>query len=89
MGPGNNIGHPVVNGAVSADLKAALDRILAATRKVGKKCGIYCKDSEQARLFASEGYDMMVAVTDYTALQHICADELAKAKGTTAGAGVF
>ncbi|KAH6879432.1 Pyruvate/Phosphoenolpyruvate kinase-like domain-containing protein [Thelonectria olida] len=86
---GNNIGHPVLKGAIGPELKVALARILAAAHKAGKKCGIYCKDSEQAKDFASQGYDMMTVVTDYTALQHAASDDLSNAKGEAAGAGVF
>ncbi|KAH7136207.1 Pyruvate/Phosphoenolpyruvate kinase-like domain-containing protein [Dactylonectria macrodidyma] len=86
---GNNIGHPIHKGVIGPELKAALSRILQAAHKVGKKCGIYCKDSEQAKEFASQGYDMLTAVTDYTALQHAASDELSYAKGVAAGAGLF
>ncbi|KAI5456599.1 HpcH/HpaI aldolase/citrate lyase family protein [Mariannaea sp. PMI_226] len=86
---GNNIGHPVQKGVIGPELKAALARILAAAHNAGKKCGIYCKDSEQAKEFASQGYDMLTAVTDYTALQHAAGHELSNAKGVAAGAGVF
>ena len=71
---------------IGPELKAALDRILAATRKAGKKCGIYCKDAKQAREFAVEGYDMLVAVTDYTALQYTSKGDVASARGV-AGSG--
>ncbi|KAI1394409.1 Pyruvate/Phosphoenolpyruvate kinase-like domain-containing protein [Hypoxylon trugodes] len=88
---GNNIGHPVQKGVIGPELKTALARILAATRKAGKKCGIYCKDAQQAREFAGYGYDMIVSVTDYTALQHAIQDELSIARGDEkpSGSGVF
>ncbi|PTB36724.1 hypothetical protein M441DRAFT_150061 [Trichoderma asperellum CBS 433.97] len=88
---GNNIGYPVQKGILNSQLKAAMSRILAATRKAGKKCGVYCKDSNQAREFAEQGYDMIVAVTDYTAIQHIAREELSFAKGDSKpdGSGVF
>ncbi|KAL7945560.1 Pyruvate/Phosphoenolpyruvate kinase-like domain-containing protein [Trichoderma barbatum] len=88
---GNNIGHPVQRGILGPELKAAMSRILAATRKAGKKCGVYCKDSKQAREFAEQGYDMIVAVTDYTAIQHIAKEELSFARGEAKpdGSGVF
>lgn len=60
---GNSISYPVQNGVLGPELKAGMDRILAATRKAGKTTGVYCKDSTQPREFAQEGYDMMVAVT--------------------------
>lgn len=78
---GNNLGYPLKHGVIGPELKASLDRILSATRKAGKKCGIYCKDARQAREFATEGYDMIVAVTDYTALQYTAKGDVASARG--------
>uniref|UniRef100_A0A8H7TNR2 HpcH/HpaI aldolase/citrate lyase domain-containing protein n=1 Tax=Bionectria ochroleuca TaxID=29856 RepID=A0A8H7TNR2_BIOOC len=46
---GNNIGHPIV-GEMAPELKAALAKILEASHKAGKKCGIYSTGGEQARL---------------------------------------
>lgn len=88
---GNSIGHPLQKGVFGPELKAAMSRILAATRKAGKKCGIYCKDSKQAREFAEQGYDMIVAVTDYTSIQQITRTELGLARGDSNpdGSGIF
>ncbi|KAI1453550.1 Pyruvate/Phosphoenolpyruvate kinase-like domain-containing protein [Annulohypoxylon moriforme] len=88
---GNNIGYPVQKGVIGTDLKAAITRILSATRKAGKKCGIYCKDAQQAREFADQGFDMIVAVTDFTALQHTVSEDLSLARGETkpVGSGIF
>lgn len=88
---GNNIGYPVQKGVIGIELKAAITRILAATRKAAKKCGIYCKDAQQAREFADQGFDMIVAVTDFTALQHAVSEDLSCAKGDAkpAGPGIF
>lgn len=71
------------------ELKEALARILAATRRAGKKCGIYCKDAQQAREFAAQGYDMLVAATDFTALQAAVNGEVTLAKGEQAGRGTW
>ncbi|KAF5003857.1 hypothetical protein FDECE_9622 [Fusarium decemcellulare] len=86
---GNNIGYPIQNGVMGPELKEALARILAATRKAGKKCGIYCKDAHQANEFAAQGYDMLVAATDYTALQAAVNSEVTIAKGEKAGKGTW
>ncbi|KAM5349075.1 hypothetical protein ACJ41O_008898 [Fusarium nematophilum] len=88
---GNNIGYPVQRGVIGPELGDALARILAAAKRARKKCGIYCKDAKQAREFARQGYDMLVAVTDYTALQHAAKDELGTARGDAKqnGSGVF
>ena len=68
-------------GVFSPELKAVLSRILAAARQAGKKCGISYKDSAQAREFVEQGYDMIVAVTDYTAIQHIAKEGLSLSRG--------
>ncbi|KAH9237511.1 hypothetical protein K456DRAFT_1747329 [Colletotrichum gloeosporioides 23] len=86
---GNNIGHPVQNGVMPPELEDALDRILTAAHNAGKKCGIYCKDGAQAKHFASQGYDMVTAVTDYTALQRVANEEVGIAKGAAKPKGVF
>ncbi|KAH7265837.1 hypothetical protein MRS44_008337 [Fusarium solani] len=86
---GNNIGYPIQKGIMGPELKEALARILAATRRAGKKCGIYCKDAQQAREFAAQGYDMLVAATDYTALQAAVNGEVTSAKGEQAGKGTW
>ncbi|KAI8673185.1 HpcH-HpaI domain-containing protein [Fusarium sp. Ph1] len=86
---GNNIGYPIQKGIMGPELKEALARILAATRRASKKCGIYCKDAQQAREFAAQGYDMLVAATDYTALQAAVNGEVTSAKGEQAGKGTW
>ncbi|RSL74475.1 hypothetical protein CEP51_011558 [Fusarium floridanum] len=86
---GNNIGYPIQKGVMGPELKEALARILAATRRAGKKCGIYCKDAQQAKEFAAQGYDMLVAATDYTALQAAVNGEVTLAKGEQAGRGTW
>ncbi|CAI6098203.1 unnamed protein product [Clonostachys chloroleuca] len=77
---GNNIGHPIV-GEMAPELKAALARILEASHKAGKKCGIYSTGGEQARLFAEQGFDMISFATDYTLLESTVKDSLAIASG--------
>ncbi|KAL7621983.1 hypothetical protein AAE478_007484 [Parahypoxylon ruwenzoriense] len=88
---GNNIGHPIQKGVIGPELKNAMTRILTATRKAGKKCGVYCKDAQQAKEFADQGYDMLVAVTDFTALQHAVQEDLGAARGDpkSTGSGLF
>ncbi|KAI0406886.1 Pyruvate/Phosphoenolpyruvate kinase-like domain-containing protein [Xylaria palmicola] len=36
---GNNIGHPILDGVMKPELEQAIDRVLAATIKAGKKAG--------------------------------------------------
>ena len=86
---GNNIGHPILNGVVKPELTDALAKILSASHKAGKKCGIYATSGEQARQFAEQGYDMVCVATDHTALDFTLRESLAvassKAKPTKGG----
>lgn len=45
---GNNIGHPIINGEVKPELKAAIAKILKAAHDAGKKCAMYCANGEEA-----------------------------------------
>lgn len=78
---GNNIGHPIINGVMKPELTDAIARILAATHKAGKKCGIYCTSGEQAGQFAAQGFDMCSASTDVTALQFTLSENISAAQG--------
>ncbi|TKA38496.1 hypothetical protein B0A49_13741, partial [Cryomyces minteri] len=46
---GNNIGHPILDGTMHPDLKAAIATIHKAATDAGKRSGIYCTSGEQAR----------------------------------------
>lgn len=78
---GNNIGHPIINGVIEAELDAAIKRVLEAGNRTGKKCGIYCTSAEMARKYAEMGFSMMSAAADYTGLQQHMAETLAIAHG--------
>lgn len=45
--------------------------------------------AQQTREFAAQGYDMLVAATDYTALQAAVNGEVSLAKGEQAGKGTW
>lgn len=45
---GNNIGHPIIDGVVKPELKAAIAKILKACKDAGKKCGMYAASGEEA-----------------------------------------
>ncbi|KAI0798328.1 Pyruvate/Phosphoenolpyruvate kinase-like domain-containing protein [Xylaria sp. FL0064] len=45
---GNNIGHPILDGVMKPELEQAIDRILAATIKAGKKAGFFANRTERA-----------------------------------------
>lgn len=78
---GNNIGHPILDGAVAPELDAAIARVLRACRAAGKWCGIYCTSGEQARAYADSGFHMISVATDIVALEAVMAETLAKARG--------
>jgi len=78
---GNNIGYPILDGAVKPELKAAMARILEATKKAGKKCGVYATSGEQAKAYADMGFHMICVATDMTALQAVVAESVAVATG--------
>ncbi|KAI0521422.1 Pyruvate/Phosphoenolpyruvate kinase-like domain-containing protein [Xylaria bambusicola] len=46
---GNNIGHPILDGVMKPELEQAIDRVLAATTKAGKKAGFFASNGEQAK----------------------------------------
>ncbi|KAI1822409.1 Pyruvate/Phosphoenolpyruvate kinase-like domain-containing protein [Xylaria intraflava] len=46
---GNNIGYPILDGVMKPELEQAIDRILAATIKAGKKAGFFASNGEQAK----------------------------------------
>ncbi|TVY34506.1 2-dehydro-3,6-dideoxy-6-sulfogluconate aldolase [Lachnellula subtilissima] len=79
---GNNIGHPILDGTMHDDLKAAITKILKAANAAGKKAGIFCSNGDQGKLFADHGFHMISAATDIHILQGGVTGALATAKGT-------
>jgi 4-hydroxy-2-oxoheptanedioate aldolase len=73
---GNNIGHPILNGVMKPELKAAMDRVLKAANDAKKKCGIYATSGEQAKAYADSGYHMICCATDASLLQTALADTM-------------
>lgn len=78
---GNNIGRPILDGKIHAELQDAIERIKEAAHGAGKKVGIYCTGGEQAREFAEQGFDMISVAADMIALPKAFGDALAVAKG--------
>lgn len=79
---GNNLGHPIINGVMKPELKEAIAKVLAASKKAGKKTGVYCTSGDQARQFAEQGFDMMNVVTDYTSLEFTAKEQFSIASQT-------
>ncbi|KAI0484869.1 Pyruvate/Phosphoenolpyruvate kinase-like domain-containing protein [Xylariaceae sp. FL0804] len=46
---GNSIGHPIVNGVMKPELIQAIDHILEAANKAGKRCGFFATSAAQAK----------------------------------------
>ncbi|KAK7179723.1 hypothetical protein DPSP01_001352 [Paraphaeosphaeria sporulosa] len=78
---GNNIGHPILNGVMKPELEQAVDKVLEATHKAGKKCGFFASSAEQAKKYADKGFDMVSAALDTTLLQASLATSLSIARG--------
>ncbi|KAJ9157964.1 2-keto-3-deoxy-L-rhamnonate aldolase [Pleurostoma richardsiae] len=78
---GNNIGFPILEGAMAPELDAAIERVLRAAKEAGSKAGIFCTSGEQARRYAEMGFDMLSVATDLTALEQVMKESVATAKG--------
>ncbi|KAK2073537.1 hypothetical protein P8C59_007817 [Phyllachora maydis] len=78
---GNNIGHPIIEGKMDPELDEAIAHVLAAARKTGRKCGIFCTSGEQAKAYADMGFDVISVAADLTALQAVMVSTLAVARG--------
>ncbi|KAI0172182.1 HpcH/HpaI aldolase/citrate lyase family protein [Hypoxylon sp. FL1284] len=81
---GNNIGHPILDGVMQPELGRAIDRILDATNKAGKKCGFFATSGEQAKAYADKGFHMISAALDTTLLQAALGTSLSAARGQAA-----
>ena len=79
----NSIGHPIMGGNVSPELKAAIAKVFTAARKAGKKCGVFSSGGIQAKVFADQGYDMISLTSDCVALEGAIVDQVNFAKGMT------
>lgn len=88
---GNQIGHPIRDGVMDQELKDALAKTLAAAKKAGKQCGIFTSSAQQAKFYADQGYDMVVAATDYTTMRFSLREAMDTSKGTASAAkgGLF
>ena len=78
---GNNIGHPVIDGVMSSQLQSSIENVLAASKKAGKKAGIFCTSAEQSRHYAEMGFDMISVATDVIILQASVMSTVHAAKG--------
>ena len=78
---GNNIGHPIVTGAPDEVLSDAVQKVRLAAKKAGKKSGIYGTSGEQAKAYATQGFDMVNVTGDVLALDQHVSNALSVAQG--------
>lgn len=81
---GNNLSLPILNGVMQPALEQAIDRILEAAHKAGKKAGFFATNGAQARQYADKGFDMISVALDTSTLQYSMAMTLSTAKGLDA-----
>jgi 4-hydroxy-2-oxoheptanedioate aldolase len=81
---GNNIGHPILDGTMHAELHSAIDRVNEAAQKHGKSTGIYCTGGEQGKFYADKGFHMISVAADMIAIPAYFAQSLSQAKGLSA-----
>lgn len=56
---GNNIGHPILDGSMSQELRNAIEKVLRTANENGKRAGIYATSGDQARAYADQGFHMV------------------------------
>ncbi|KAK5987297.1 4-hydroxy-2-oxo-heptane-1,7-dioate aldolase [Cladobotryum mycophilum] len=66
---GNNLGYPMQTADGSPELRAAISKILTATKKAGKKAGIFATSGEQGKRYVEQGFDMISVTVDYSTLE--------------------
>lgn len=84
---GNNLGLPILDGVMQPGLEQAIDRILAAAHRAGKKAGFFASGGAQAKQYADKGFDMISVALDTSTLQYSMAMTLSTAKGLDAPSG--
>ncbi|KAF8475658.1 Pyruvate/Phosphoenolpyruvate kinase-like domain-containing protein [Kalaharituber pfeilii] len=78
---GNSIGYPVNASGIHPVLSEAIQRILDAANKAGKRSGIFCVGPEQAAEFNKQGFHMISIVADVFAIGSYLSEGLVTAIG--------
>jgi 4-hydroxy-2-oxoheptanedioate aldolase len=60
----NALGHPLAHGVEHPVVSEAIQNILDASHKAGKKAGIFTTSHEDARKRVEQGFDMVHVGTD-------------------------
>ncbi|KAG2127119.1 Pyruvate/Phosphoenolpyruvate kinase-like domain-containing protein [Suillus clintonianus] len=76
-----SLGYPPPSPDPHPDVEIAIQNILKATHKEGKKCAIYCTSGKQSLKRAEEGFDIISVTTDIGALVESVAANIATAVG--------
>ncbi|KAF7585709.1 hypothetical protein BBP40_010246, partial [Aspergillus hancockii] len=67
-----NIGRPILeSGRMDQELVQAIQSIRDAAVAAGKAVGIYCDTGEQAKEYASKGFQMTSVMADIVGIQHV------------------
>lgn len=82
---GNNIGQPILDGVMTDELHAAIDKVHQAAVRNGKKTGIFCVSGEQANTYVEKGYHMVTVTGDMIALPATLELQLKQARGEVKG----
>ena len=84
IGP-SDLSITLSNGAIldphSAEVEAALDRIVAAARKAKKFAGLYCANAERAVAMAKRGFSFLAVGSDLGFLREGASAHIKKLKG--------
>ncbi|KAL8997252.1 MAG: hypothetical protein Q9169_003445 [Polycauliona sp. 2 TL-2023] len=79
---GNNIGHPILDGEMHQELKAAVAKIQTVAKENQKASGIYATSGDQARGYVDQGFQMVSVATDAALLPASMQSTLASARGS-------
>lgn len=74
---GLNLGRGTAADPTDPDVRAAIDRCLAAAKAAGKRAGLFCPSGAVARRRAEQGFDFVVPNSDANLLKAALAAELA------------
>lgn len=74
---GLNLGRGTAADPSDPDVRAAIDRCLAAAKAAGKRAGLFCPSGAVARRRAEQGFDFVVPNSDANLLKAALAAELA------------
>ncbi|KAL8736311.1 MAG: hypothetical protein Q9166_000466 [cf. Caloplaca sp. 2 TL-2023] len=79
---GKNIGHPILDGTMSDELKKAVAKIQRVAKESKKASGMYAKTGDQAREYADQGFQMISVSTSIVSLPTSIQFALTTARGS-------